>query len=312
MKDKAKYQSCLSEIATERDWLWGMPRKLNLMGISVDVGRDTVMVNPIDNDQTKIKKYMTLTLYNGSVNEHLTLDIPMGTITGVSGVKAIQISNQQGIPIYKIDKTNISSILPILQQDVDVKGAIQDAVNAGYEVIVPEREIIYYGWQGTGYIIQDPTTGAGACLISGGAAGAMVLAAVRIIALALADFVETNALIVEGDTSFWVFKVAPFYIPEMGEFIIAGATFIWGYLPICKKISTAEGFLNEAKDTKYKILYFIGHGWGGGLCLYKGEESVTAGQISGIDTSHFTYVHLDACHSIGVANAFASQAKLGY
>lgn len=188
----------LAELSTQRDWLFGMPISLNITGVRIDAGRDTSVVNPIDGDKTKIKKYMTLTLYNGSVNEHLDLDIPLGTNTAVSAVKAIQISNQQGIPIYHITSTNINSILPILQVDSDIKSDIQNSVNAGYEVTVPEREIIYAGWQGVGYIIQDPTTGAGACIISGGAAGAADLIGIGTWLSAEEKFVDGQALIVKG------------------------------------------------------------------------------------------------------------------
>ncbi|MBU1599816.1 hypothetical protein KKG61_06915, partial [bacterium] len=114
----------LAELSLQRDWLFGMPERVNITGVRVDAGRDTSVVNPIDGDNTKIKKYMTLTLYNGSVNEHLDLDIPLGTNTAVSAVKAIQISHQQGIPIHHITSNNINSILPILQVDSDIKSDI--------------------------------------------------------------------------------------------------------------------------------------------------------------------------------------------
>ena len=299
----------LAELSLQRDWLFGMPERVNITGVRVDAGRDTSVVNPIDGDNTKIKKYMTLTLYNGSVNEHLDLDIPLGTNTAVSAIKAIQISHQQGIPIHHITSTNINSILPILQVGSDVKTNIQDSVNAGYEVTVPEREITYAGWQGTGYIIQDPITGAGACMITGGAAGAQMLAAIGTVVYEIIKFMENRALIVEGDTS-WIFEVG-FPFPELAGLIIAGATFLWGYLPIYKWISTTEGFLTNIANPKHKILYFMGHGNESELCLYGGKERVTKTQIAGSSTS-FVYVHLDACNSAGVTGYFNTQASLGY
>ncbi|MEW6104247.1 MAG: transglutaminase-like domain-containing protein, partial [bacterium] len=308
-----------SEIATERDWLWGMPSKLNLMGISVDVGRDTSIVNPIDNDQTKIKKFITITLYNGSVNEHLTLDIPMGTITGVSGVKAIQISNQQGISIYKIDKTNIGSILPILQQDADVKGAIQDSVSAGNEVIIPEREITYYGFQGTGYIIQDPVTGAGACMISGGAAGAESLITMGVFVDLFEIFIENTALVIQGEdiSILPVLESIPYWY---SSFMALGAIYFLGYNPIYMRIHTKETYLNEVAKSKYKILYHCGHGAkDGGLILdnelliktgYNGY--VDASHINSIDTNHYKFVYIDSCYGASVAQAFKSTCQLSY
>ncbi|MBU0533160.1 hypothetical protein KKB44_06730, partial [Candidatus Micrarchaeota archaeon] len=224
---------------------------------------------------------------------------------------AIQISNQQGIPVYHITSNNINSILPILQVGSDVKTDIQNSVNAGYEVIVPEREITYCGWQGVGYIIQDPTTGAGACMITGGAAGAQMLAAIGTVAYEVAKFIGTTALIVEGDTSFWDWKEAPNIILEESKHIVGGATYLLGYFPIYEEISTTKGFLAEIANPKYKLFYFMGHNSGGGLSLHGGKESVTIEQIKGSSTS-FDYVHIDACKSVGVAEAFDSNASLGY
>ena len=44
-----------------------------------------------------------------------------------------------------------------------------------HTVTVSKTQITYNGWTGVGYIIIDPTTGAGAYMISGGLGGAMIL-----------------------------------------------------------------------------------------------------------------------------------------
>jgi hypothetical protein len=89
----------------------------------------------------------------------------------ISAVKVLQLANQQGIPIYQIIKTNISTLLPNLQLDSAVKMEIQNLVNAGRTVTVPKQEILYNGWAGIGYIALDPVTGSGAYIIEGGNAG---------------------------------------------------------------------------------------------------------------------------------------------
>lgn len=93
----------------------------------------------------------------------------------ISAVKALQIANGQGIPIYEINQTNISAILPRLQVDSEVKADIQNAVNAGKEVTVPKSNINFQGMSICGYVITDPKTGAGAFMISGGMNGAILL-----------------------------------------------------------------------------------------------------------------------------------------
>jgi hypothetical protein len=75
---------------------------------------------------------------------------------------------------------NINEILPILRVSSEIKANVQNAINAGMEAIVPEEEITYFGWRGCGYILYDPETGAGACLITGSAAGAQSLIVIGI------------------------------------------------------------------------------------------------------------------------------------
>lgn len=52
---------------------------------------------------------------------------------------------------------------------------IQNAVNAGREVTTHEKTLSYKGWSGAGYIIVDPSNGAGAYLIEGGANGGQII-----------------------------------------------------------------------------------------------------------------------------------------
>jgi hypothetical protein len=184
------------------------------------------------------------------------------------------------------------------------------------EAIVPEEEITYFGWRGCGYILYDPETGAGACLITGRAAGAEILMGIGMIVLGIYNFTNRVALIVEGDTREWIFKIETPIFPEIGGYIIAGAMFLCGYSPIYKEISKAESFLREIANSKNKILYFMGHGWEDELWLWGGKEKVTETQIKGTPTSHLVYVHLDACRSAGLGKAFIRQADrqalLGY
>lgn len=53
---------------------------------------------------------------------------------------------------------------------------IQNALAAGKEVTVHQAPITQSGWTGSGYIITDPATGAGAYMIAGGANGAWIAA----------------------------------------------------------------------------------------------------------------------------------------
>jgi hypothetical protein len=61
--------------------------------------------------------------------------------------------------------------LPLLAVSGKVKTDIVNAIHAGKHAIVPQREIVHGNWQGSGYIIQDSITGAGAYLLEGGLRG---------------------------------------------------------------------------------------------------------------------------------------------
>ncbi|MEW6104072.1 MAG: hypothetical protein AB1630_09745 [bacterium] len=52
---------------------------------------------------------------------------------------------------------------------------IQNAVNSGKIVTISKTEITYANWNGVGYIVMDPETGAAGYLISGGMAGGTLL-----------------------------------------------------------------------------------------------------------------------------------------
>jgi len=145
----------------------------------MDVGRDINIVKALDGDNAKKVQYVLASGMNSSALEHSVpeqmFSTPDNPAEGVSAVKALKIANDQGIPIYTINQTNIDTILPQLQVDPDVKADIVNAVNAGKVVTVSKANINFNGWTGVGYIIIDPTTGNGAYMISGGKNGGWVI-----------------------------------------------------------------------------------------------------------------------------------------
>ncbi|MBL4898559.1 MAG: hypothetical protein COA42_22800 [Alteromonadaceae bacterium] len=91
--------------------------------------------------------------------------------SGISAVQLIVDSNLFGIPLHFVTSDNIVNVMPRLTVSSDIKRDISNAINAGKTVLVPERELTRGNWNGTGYIIRDVQTGAGAYLISGGLNG---------------------------------------------------------------------------------------------------------------------------------------------
>ena len=150
--------------------LFGVPTRVAETGVMIDVDRNIYVAKSKNGDDTKIRYFMIPSGQMSSIMEHAIFEQLYGA-KGVSTVQLLQAANNQGIPIYNVNQNNISSILPILQVSGDVKTDIQNAINAGKTVVIPKQNISYYTWTGTGYIVQDPVTGAGAYMISTNLAG---------------------------------------------------------------------------------------------------------------------------------------------
>ena len=151
----------------------------------MDVDRIMQAVFSKDGNMDKVRQYM---LASGGMSSALENVVPEQiysmldpSVQGISAVKALQIANDQGTPIYTIDQKNVSTLISQLQVSDDVKNDILNAVNAGKKVTVSKSNITFNGWTGCGYIITDPVTGAGAYMISGGQSGAMIGIALAVV-----------------------------------------------------------------------------------------------------------------------------------
>ena len=162
-------------VAVDPIYLFGIPRSASVSGIGVDVVQDVISTSSFNGDNSKRINFMLLSGHNGSALENTVLEQLFSTqnnpADAVSAVKALNIANDQGIPIYTITRNNINTIIPQLQLDADVKTDIVNAVNAGKIVNVSQKNITVNSWNGCGYIIIDPNTGDAAYMISGGLSG---------------------------------------------------------------------------------------------------------------------------------------------
>jgi len=149
--------------------LWGIPRLIQAGGLNMDADYLMQVVKAKNGNNSTVIQYMLSSGMTSSALEHSVpeqlFSTPENTVEGVSTVKALKIANDQGIPIYTVNQTNIATVLPQLQIDQQVKDDIQNAVNAGKIVTVSKTNINFNGWNGCGYIIINPETGAGAYMI---------------------------------------------------------------------------------------------------------------------------------------------------
>ena len=158
-----------------------------------------------DNDLNQIIAFNTAQGPRQSANEHLIpealFDDPATTekeAEAISAVKALQIAQQQGQKIFTITQANIAQALPQLSHRASVTEDVQNAINAGKVVTISQSQISYKGWTGTGYVIVDPKTGAGAYLIGGGMDGGAVLFAANILVFSLSLFFIGSAILAGG------------------------------------------------------------------------------------------------------------------
>ncbi|MFR7868006.1 VWA domain-containing protein [Ruminococcus bicirculans (ex Wegman et al. 2014)] len=109
--------------------------------------------------------------YVSSYLESLVLDELVG-IGSLSTAKIFSFASSQGIEIKYISAANKGEIdsLDIYESD---KSEVLSAVNNGQTVIVPEKNITFGNWTGTGYIIIDDSENSFAFKLTNGLNGAV-------------------------------------------------------------------------------------------------------------------------------------------
>jgi transglutaminase-like putative cysteine protease len=153
---------------------WGIPRQVSFPGFIMDVDhwRDTAVIKD-NNTQKRIafvhQMGMRLSAYEHFAPEKFWANA-QNPSEGISAVKVLAKAASEGQKIYTLTSSNASAVYQ-LQIDNTVQAEIQNALNTGKTATVHEKAITISGWTGTGYIIEDPATGAGAYKISGGANG---------------------------------------------------------------------------------------------------------------------------------------------
>jgi transglutaminase-like putative cysteine protease len=165
------------------DTLFGTPMRTIADGFFMDVDRAISINESLDGDKNKVIQFILSSGMNSSALEHNVPELLLSTqdnpTDGISANKALMIANNQGIPIYTINQSNLSQVLPQLQLEAGVINDINNAVTAGKVVKVSKTNIDFNGWIGCGYIVINPLTGDGAYMISGGLSGARLKEAIK-------------------------------------------------------------------------------------------------------------------------------------
>ena len=146
--------------------LFGVPSEVKFAGLGIDVKRDIVAPASLAGKADTVRTWVINSGIFGSAEEHGIFEQLFG-VSGISTIQVLRIANESGIPIFSIDSSNVSAILPQLQLSQNVKNDITNAINAGKIAVVPQQNITFFEWTGAGYIIADPDTGSASYLISG-------------------------------------------------------------------------------------------------------------------------------------------------
>ncbi|MBW2120334.1 MAG: hypothetical protein JRH07_00610, partial [Deltaproteobacteria bacterium] len=161
-------------------YLLDTPHGLAWKGIYVDSDlRATEVVGGFlpEQEGASPRLFMELSALEGSILENRVLEDDLA-VESISTAKLFALARTRGIPITTIDTTNIDEILPGLPVSDNIKEDITDAVNQGLTVRIPDQELIYEDWMGTGYIEEDPVTGGSGWMLSGGISGGMTVWAI--------------------------------------------------------------------------------------------------------------------------------------
>ena len=154
------------------DSLFGVPYKISEGGIGIDVDKNEYLPFPYDGNQNRARDFMVVSGLGSSAWEDRVLQAFYG-IPSVSAARLLRLASQQGIPVFTIDGGNIDAVIPQIQVPAAIVVDIRNAVNAGKKVIISKKSVQYEEWNGIGYMIIDPATGAGGYMISDGMAGGM-------------------------------------------------------------------------------------------------------------------------------------------
>ena len=190
---------------------------------------------------------------------------------GVSAVKALALAASQGQKIYTLNKDNQAQHQTLLTQiSIDFKAMvdIQNGLAAGKEVTVHQAPITQSGWTGSGYIITDLGTGAGAYKISGGANGgwltmlAEASASVLFLAIGLTQLyaaiwllvllaIITTIIIIAASVEGWDFKTYKASIEVIG---VTAFLPLFGYLGL---VGVVAGILALLIVSYFKLLAVV-------------------------------------------------------
>lgn len=163
------------------NYFFGIPHSVSPGGVLMDLDR---VAHVSSTDGGGRQAWTELNFQLGalaSVLEHTVPEQMLVPVTGpgagVSAVRALEQALSTGQRVYHITPLNQATALPNIHQNAATMSEIAAALEIGREVIVHTDPIVLSGWRGAGYVVFDPSSGAGAWKISGSANGGFLAGA---------------------------------------------------------------------------------------------------------------------------------------
>lgn len=168
-------------------YTFNVPTEFKGSSFYIDVDHNVFGVTSNEGNKENEIAYMFHSGTLSSAMEHVIFEQITGT-PSVSTIRVLEEANKRGIQIYSIGKSNVDYV-DDFDISTSVKKDVKNAVADGKIVIIPEKEIQFGEWNGSGYIVYDAATGAAGYLISGGISGGSTAVDVIVGLVAIIDVI---------------------------------------------------------------------------------------------------------------------------
>ena len=201
------------------DKLYGQVSGLSEGSLYIDVDTDRHSVISLTGDEDASREYMLSTGMMGSLYESTVWE----ELTGYESVSTISIlaaAQEKGIELLLISSANMAEEMEKLNTTDTTKQAVTEAVNAGKIVTIPAEDMTIGSWSGTGYMVIDPETGAGAYMISGGLNGGSLSALLTLGGLcATFSSAAATSMLVWAAVQFFALTLTPLSLVAYGTML---------------------------------------------------------------------------------------------
>ncbi len=191
--------------AVQVQFYFGFPRTVGFPALHMDIDRVIDSEVSKDADDATVGAFRRAVGNQYSAHEHLIPEAIFADqndpnqVQAISAVKAIAIAANQGQRVYTLNLQNQAihaNTIGQLNVDSAVKQEISNALAEDREVTVHQTNIGNGGFNGSGFIIADPETGAAAYKISSGANGAKIVLSLVGLVLFFTPLITGTALVI--------------------------------------------------------------------------------------------------------------------